>query len=227
MFQNDGFGVVDVITPFANHEDGAVLSNEDVRLFRENTSSVRKDFGKLLNSLYAKKDELEKTHFGTEEYWDVINAIHSAEFDLESFEELISCPVFDEHGNIVDEIPYGDVSNNLDVLLEEASSDTKGSTKRTLKNGYVYVFVSDSHPGLCKIGKTNRDVEKRRRELNRQHLEGDWQIHAMWLVSDPKIIEMKAHGHFAEKVKFKNEYFDVDADDAKAYIDSLVLRFGC
>ena len=79
------------------------------------------------------------------------------------------------------------------------SAPAKKSSKGTaapppLTTGFVYVLSNPTMPGLLKIGKTDRDVETRVRELSRATgVPTPFHVEHTWKVEDSRALESYLH----------------------------------
>ena len=84
--------------------------------------------------------------------------------------------------------------------------------KMTIKeNGYIYILINQSMPGLVKVGFTTRSLEKRLEELNTTGIPMPFQIGAAFAVFDPKKCESKIH-EILKKYRLNNnrEFFKIE-----------------
>jgi len=80
--------------------------------------------------------------------------------------------------------------------------------------GYIYLLCNESMPGLVKIGRTQRDLDTRLRELNTTGVPSPFYLFAAIRTADCCEVERALHKAFGDKRVSKNrEFFRVDPRD--------------
>ncbi len=86
---------------------------------------------------------------------------------------------------------------------------------------FIYIAKSDQHPGIVKIGRTDREVSQRMQELSRDDYgpsdwkgDSEWEAHKIFKVDNNEISEKILHDHFSHlRVDPRRELFatnDID-----------------
>jgi len=90
--------------------------------------------------------------------------------------------------------------------------------------GYIYILSNSAMPGLLKIGYTTKDqVKERAQELSAATgVPEPFQIEYYCLTRNVEEVENKTHQYFSShRVKGK-EFFNLDAQEAVKFVDTLV-----
>ena len=89
--------------------------------------------------------------------------------------------------------------------------------------GIVYVITNSAMPGFVKIGKTDRTIQERLRDLDKTNIPVPFQCVAAWEFEDADGVEATLHLAFADSRERENrEFFRVSSDQPIAILE----RFG-
>jgi hypothetical protein len=93
--------------------------------------------------------------------------------------------------------------------------------------GKVYILVNDRMPSVCKIGKTDRDVQDRIKEISGNSTPKGWEEYFSIESEKYKQIEKHLHAVFSEKRCWaEREYFDVEKERAVTMLKSALMLCG-
>lgn len=94
--------------------------------------------------------------------------------------------------------------------LNKIDSVRKINRDANKKREIVYIFSNPSMPELIKIGRTNRSVEERLKELNNTSLPTQFSVEYIIETSDSKYLEKLIHKNFDEhRVNDNREFFRI------------------
>ena len=89
----------------------------------------------------------------------------------------------------------------------------------------VYVITNAEMPGLVKIGRTNRAIQDRLRELDSTGVPVPFECVAAWEFDDAANAEMTIHRAFADRrVRKSREFFRVSPDQPIAILEGFGQR---
>jgi hypothetical protein len=90
------------------------------------------------------------------------------------------------------------------------------------KKEYVYILSNISMPGLIKIGRTNRSVDERLKELNNTSLPTQFIVEHIIKTSDSKFLEKMVHTNFEKhRVNDNREFFRIHHEVVIKYAESI------
>jgi hypothetical protein len=90
------------------------------------------------------------------------------------------------------------------------------------KREYVYILSNVSMPGLIKIGRTNRSVDERLKELNNTSLPTQFIVEHTIKTSDSKFLEKMVHKNFEKhRVNDNREFFRINHEVVIKYAESI------
>jgi len=90
------------------------------------------------------------------------------------------------------------------------------------KKEYVYILSNISMPGLIKIGRTNRSVDERLKELNNTSLPTQFIVEHTIKTSDSKFLEKMVHKNFEKhRVNDNREFFRIHHEVVIKYAESI------
>ena len=86
--------------------------------------------------------------------------------------------------------------------------------------GIVYVITNSAMPGYVKIGRTDRTIQERLRDLDQTNIPVPFQCVAAWEFEDAKKVEAALHKAFGVHRERKNrEFFTVSPDQPIAILE--------
>ena len=90
------------------------------------------------------------------------------------------------------------------------------------EGGYVYILTNVVYPGICKIGFTTSQVEKRLQQINNAGSLVDWEVaYSYWCVK-PYFLEQSVHKALEHKRKRGDrEFFEISVDEATNVIETM------
>ncbi|MFN3353917.1 MAG: GIY-YIG nuclease family protein [Brevundimonas sp.] len=92
------------------------------------------------------------------------------------------------------------------------------------RRGHVYILTNDAMPGLVKIGRTAREVDRRAAELWQTGVPSKFDVYASVKSFDCVQLEAFMHGEFASRrVQRSREFFKVKPDEATAALKRWLL----
>lgn len=92
-----------------------------------------------------------------------------------------------------------------------------------MSKGWVYVLTNEFMPGIVKIGKTTRSVERRAEELYQTGVPAPFVEAYSAMAPDCLAIEMALHAHFDERrVNASREFFRVSVAEVRQQIEEMV-----
>ena len=93
-----------------------------------------------------------------------------------------------------------------------------------MSEGIVYILINESMPGYTKIGKTEKSVEQRMKELDTTGLPLPFECYYAAKVPNMDRVEKKLHDAFnANRVRTRREFFRIDPERIK---DALEIADG-
>lgn len=88
--------------------------------------------------------------------------------------------------------------------------------------GNVYVLTNPAMPGLVKIGRTDRCVETRMKELNVTGLPFPYECASAWEFKDAAAVERALHRAFEDKrCGMSREFFKMDPDQVVVILETF------
>jgi hypothetical protein len=91
-----------------------------------------------------------------------------------------------------------------------------------IKTEYVYILSNISMPGLIKIGRTNRSVDERLRELNNTSLPTQFIVEHTIETSDSKYLEKMVHKNFDKhRINENREFFRIHHEIVVEYAKTI------
>lgn len=91
--------------------------------------------------------------------------------------------------------------------------------------GVVYILTNEAMPGLVKIGKTDRDVADRIKELDTTALPLPYECFYAAEVSDVDRVERALHEAFGDsRIRKNREFFKISPDKPRAIIELLCIK---
>src|SRR5438445_98745 len=89
---------------------------------------------------------------------------------------------------------------------------------------FIYILENPSFPEVVKIGKTEREVAERARELSSATgVPTEFTVFRQYAVEDATIAERQAHERLAEyRVSENREFFRLSADDAALILEEML-----
>jgi len=111
--------------------------------------------------------------------------------------------------------PYGSLADLYRELLEEGLPQWHAQHQ-----GYLYLAVNASWPGVLKIGCTRRSVEARMASLSTAGVATPWR--ALWslVVHDAHYLEAKVH-HACAQSRLGKEFFSTAPEFAQALVQQV------
>lgn len=98
----------------------------------------------------------------------------------------------------------------------------KGVDSINNKKEIVYILSNSSMPGLLKIGRTNRSVDERLRELNNTSLPTEFFVEHTIKTRDSKFLEKMIHKNFeGHRVNENREFFRIHIEVVIKYAESI------
>jgi len=92
-------------------------------------------------------------------------------------------------------------------------------------NNIIYILVNESMPDLVKIGRTNRSIEQRIKELDNTSVPLPFQCFYAAEVINAALVESRVHKIFSDKrLRGNREFFRVDPDQAVQAIKLAEIR---
>jgi hypothetical protein len=112
------------------------------------------------------------------------------------------------------------------IISNEMSRLTHNSEKSvdSIKNKkeIVYILSNSSMPGLLKIGRTNRSVDERLKELNNTSLPTEFFVEHIIKTRDSKFLEKMIHKNFEKhRVNDNREFFRINHEIVIKYAESI------
>ena len=105
---------------------------------------------------------------------------------------------------------------------ENLSIKTNQTAYVRIRKEYVYILSNISMPGLIKIGRTNRSVDERLRELNNTSLPTQFIVEHTIETSDSKYLEKMVHKNFEKhRVNENREFFRIHHEFVIKYAESI------
>ena len=91
---------------------------------------------------------------------------------------------------------------------------------------FVYILTNQSMPGLIKIGRTDRDLQSRVKELNSQTgVPLPFEVHYACEVADSAATEKALHNGFAdERINPKREFFRKNPERVVAILQHFAIK---
>jgi len=116
-----------------------------------------------------------------------------------------------------------DVKRLINNEMSRLSYDEKkGGYSVSPKKEIVYILSNQSMPGLLKIGRTNRSVDERLRELNNTSLPTEFFVEHTIETSDSKFLEKMIHKNFDKhRVNDNREFFRIHHEVVIDYAKSI------
>ena len=88
--------------------------------------------------------------------------------------------------------------------------------------GIVYVITNPAMPGFVKIGKTDRTMQERLRDLDQTNIPVPFECVAAWEFPDAGKVEAALHRAFADRRERRNrEFFTVSPDQPIAILEAF------
>lgn len=103
-----------------------------------------------------------------------------------------------------------------DTLLDTATAWIQSHMQQT--QGYVYMVVNPSQPGLYKVGKTKKHMASRLKGLNNEAIPVDFVVVGVWPVLNYHQAETQLHQLLATQYTKKKEFF---AGDYKTLLPTI------
>ena len=95
-----------------------------------------------------------------------------------------------------------------------------------MNSGIIYVLTNDAMPGFIKIGRTDKTVEQRMKQLDKTGCPLPFRCHFAVRIDDYEENEANAHKIFAgSRVRSNREFFRVAPEDAVALLEVLAKGF--
>lgn len=105
---------------------------------------------------------------------------------------------------------------------ENLSIKTNQTAYVRIRKEYVYILSNISMPGLIKIGRTNRSVDERLRELNNTSLPTQFIVEHTIETSDSKYLEKMVHKNFDKhRVNENREFFRIHHEVVIEYAKTI------
>lgn len=105
---------------------------------------------------------------------------------------------------------------------ENLSIKTNSTEYVRIRKEYVYILSNISMPGLIKIGRTNRSVDERLRELNNTSLPTQFIVEHTIETSDSKHLEKMVHKNFEKhRVNENREFFRIHHEVVIEYAKTI------
>lgn len=93
-------------------------------------------------------------------------------------------------------------------------------------HGFVYLLTNNLMPGICKIGFTASNPDKRAKEISARHaLPQPFKVMKYWRTLDPYIIEQRIHEALLQYGR-QGEFFEVDLAQAIEVIEAHIIPIG-
>lgn len=89
---------------------------------------------------------------------------------------------------------------------------------------FIYILENESLPGVVKIGRTEREVAKRVKELSSATgVPTEFTVFRKYVVEDSITAERKIHKRLAEfRVSDNREFFKLSADEAASFLEEML-----
>jgi len=89
---------------------------------------------------------------------------------------------------------------------------------------FIYILENESFPGVVKIGRTEREVAERVKELSSATgVPTEFTVFRKYVVEDSVIAERKTHEQLAEfRVSDNREFFKLSADEAASFLEEML-----
>ena len=95
-----------------------------------------------------------------------------------------------------------------------------------MARGIIYILTNDAMPGFIKIGRTDKTVEQRMKQLDKTGCPLPFRCHFAVRIDDYEENEANAHKIFAgSRVRSNREFFRVAPEDAVALLEVLAKGF--
>jgi len=105
---------------------------------------------------------------------------------------------------------------------ENLSVKTNQTEYVRIRKEYVYILSNISMPGLIKIGRTNRSVEERLKELNNTSLPTQFIVEHTIETSESKYLEKMVHKNFDKhRVNENREFFRIHHEIVIEYAKTI------
>ena len=105
---------------------------------------------------------------------------------------------------------------------ENLSVKTNQTEYVRIRKEYVYILSNISMPGLIKIGRTNRSVEERLKELNNTSLPTEFIVENTIETSDSKYLEKMVHKNFDKhRINENREFFRINHEIVIEYAKTI------
>lgn len=106
--------------------------------------------------------------------------------------------------------------------LSKSNYFAKSNQKINNNKEIVYILSNPSMPELIKIGRTNRSVEERLKELNNTSLPTQFSVEHIIETSNSKYLEKMIHKNFDDhRVNDNREFFRIDPKIVIEYANSI------
>ena len=110
---------------------------------------------------------------------------------------------------------------------ENLSIKTNQTAYVKIRKEYVYILSNISMPGLIKIGRTNRSVEERLKELNNTSLPTQFIVEHIIETIDSKYLEKMVHKNFEKhRVNENREFFKIHQEIVIEYAKEINKSLG-
>jgi len=113
---------------------------------------------------------------------------------------------------------------NLLIPLPQQNFPTKQNQTEyvKIKTEYVYILSNISMPGLIKIGRTNRSVDERLKELNNTSLPTQFIVEHTIETKNSKYLEKMVHKNFEKhRVNENRKFFRIHHEAVIKYAESI------
>jgi len=133
---------------------------------------------------------------------------------------FVPCLIYKDESKPTEKVDVKRIINNE---MSRLSYDEKkeGYSVRPKKE-VVYILSNQSMPGLLKIGRTNRSVDERLRELNNTSLPTEFVVEHTIETSDSKFLEKMIHKNFEKyRVNDNREFFRIHREVVIDYAKSI------
>ena len=89
---------------------------------------------------------------------------------------------------------------------------------------FIYILENESFPGVVKIGRTEREVAERVKELSSATgVPTEFTVFRKYVVEDSVIAERKIHEQLAEfRVSDNREFFKLSADESASFLEEML-----
>lgn len=95
-----------------------------------------------------------------------------------------------------------------------------------MSRGIIYVLTNDAMPGYIKIGRTNKSLEQRMKQLDKTGIPLPFRCHFAVRIDNYEENEAKAHKIYAgNRVRSNREFFRVAPEDAAALLEVFAQGF--